>query len=446
MTTPPRAVVLVGNPVAPYSRALRIARSLVAAGFAVEIAAVAAPGLPAHETIGPIDIRRYAPAGPWRRLTGAGTPLAGGTPSSDRQLDEAAARGDPAVPRRVARRIMRFAAALRRWLLWPHSVRAWWWALQRQLPPADLYHACGSLAIAPALAMRRRSRLGPSGTPAAVIYDAIDDVLESNNVLDMPRLILAWHMRRERRWAREADARTTVNAALAARLATRWRVSTPVVLPNYPDMPAGLDAGAPPDLIRREIGLPPETRIVLFQGRLGPRLGIEAAADAVLMVPDSALVLIGFGRGFVAARARDADPAYVGRHYTLPARHPDELLAWTASADVMIVPLPPVSVNQRLSSPNKFWEAMAAGLPVVIAPGLEVMEPIVREYRLGEVAPSPDAAGLAGALRAVLDRPPRLRQEERRRIAELARERFSWPVASGRYLDLVRDLRAGGTR
>ena len=437
--------MLAGNPVAPYSRALRIARSLVAAGFAVEIAAVAAPGMPAHESIGPIHIRRYAPAGPWRWLTGAGTPPTGGTSIADRQLDPTGGRGDPAVARRIGGRAMRLVAALRRWLLWPHSVRAWWWTLRRQLPPADLYHACGSLAVAPALAMRR-AQPGPSGSRAVVIYDAIDDVLESNNVLDMPRVILGWHRRRERRWAREADARTTVNAALAARLAARWGVNTPVVLPNYPDTPAGLDAGAPPDLIRREVGIPPETRIVLFQGRLGPRLGIEAAADAVLLVPDCALVLIGFGRGFSAARALDADPAYVGRHFTLPARHPDELLAWTASADVMIVPLPPVSVNQRLSSPNKFWEAMAAGLPVVIGPGLEVMEPIVREHQLGEVAPSSDADGLAAALQAVLDRAPTVRHDERRRIAKLARERFSWPVASDRYLDLVRELRAGGRR
>jgi len=82
----PRAVVLVGGPAAPYSRSVRIARALAAEGFAVEIAAVAAPGLPNHETIDPgrpgaagepdpgietrppIELRRYAPSGPWRHM------------------------------------------------------------------------------------------------------------------------------------------------------------------------------------------------------------------------------------------------------------------------------------------------------------------------------------------------------------------------------------------
>ena len=73
---------------------------------------------------------------------------------------------------------------------------------RRDVAPADLYHACGSLTVAAALAARGRSPIGPSGERAVVIYDAIDDVFELNNVLDMPAPIRPYHDRRERRWAR----------------------------------------------------------------------------------------------------------------------------------------------------------------------------------------------------------------------------------------------------
>ena len=43
-----------------------------------------------------------------------------------------------------------------------------------------------------------------------------------------------------------------------------------------------------------------------------------------------------------------------------------KLLAWTADADAALIPVPPVSINQRLTSPNKFWEAIAAGTPVIV--------------------------------------------------------------------------------
>lgn len=421
-----RAVILVGNPAAPYSRALRIGRALAAEGYAVEIAAVAAAGLPAEERDGALVIRRYAPGGRWA--------VAGGAPAG-------------ASTRRrsgLAGRLLRGTAAVRRWLLWPHTVRGWWSTLARDLPPADLYHACGSLTIAAALAARHRQPTGPAGQPVRVIYDAIDDVFESNNVLDMPPPIRAWHRRRETTWARAADAVTSVNEPLAVRLAARWRVGSIVVVPNYPEVPLGNAPSSPPNLIRAEIGIPPTESVVLFQGRLGPNLGLDAAADAVLLVPDAVLVLLGFGRGFEAEQARDREARYAGRHWTLPARHPDQLLAWTASADVAVVPLPPVSVNQRLSSPNKFWEALAAGTPVVVPAGLELMAALVRDIDLGVVAATESAADLAEAIRAVLARPPDERRAWRSRIAATAAERFTWPIAEAVYRQLVGSLQPAG--
>jgi glycosyltransferase involved in cell wall biosynthesis len=457
-TTPLRAVVLVGGPAAPYSRAIRIARALAAEGYAVEIAALAAPGLPEREqvagtpagqaegdaaAIGPIEIRRYRPSGLWAVLgasdaasgSGGGDPATGGGGAGTRS----------SLRRSPVRHAFRTATApfvaIRRWLFWPHTVRGWWATLARELQPADLYHACGSLTIAAALAARDRQTIGPSGRPARVVYDAIDDVTESNTALGLPAPIRRRNARTEARWARSADAVITVNEALADRLAARWRPrQRPLVVPNMPEPPDPQLIAHPPDHLRVAAGLPPTTRVVLFQGRLGPGLGLDEAAEAVLRVRGAALVLLGFGRGLAASMARDADPRYAGRHVTLPARHPDELLGWTASADVAIVPLPPLSMNQRLSSPNKFWEAIAAGTPVVVVAGLEVMERLVREHDLGAVAASTAPADLAAAISAVLERTTSEGPAWRGRIAAFSREKYSWPPVATAYRSLVGSL------
>ena len=420
-----RAVVLVGNPAAPYSRGLRIARALSDAGYDVEIAAVASAGLPEREMDGRIVIRRYAPSGAYRSMSAT-------------YRDPGAVSAMPGDRRRplFVRAPLAAAAALRRWLFWPHTVRGWWATLGRELAPADLYHACGSLTIAAALAARRRSPMGQTGRPARVIYDAIDDVVGSNNMIGVPGVFREWFARRERAWARAADARTTVNDALAERLGRRWRTQPPPAIENHPDVPS-IAAGETCDLIRERLKLPEATRIVLFQGRLGPNLGLDEAAEATLLLPDAAFVVIGFGRWAEKCAARDADPRFVGRHFTLPPVHPDELAVWTASADVSIVPLAPVSENQRLSTPNKFWESIIVGTPVVLGPGLPVMEAMVREHSLGRVAASLAPADLAAAIGALLDRPAGERASERERIATLARERFSWPATAARYRDLV---------
>ena len=422
----PRAAVLVGGPAAPYSRGLRVARALVDQGFEVEIAAVAAKGLPVREMDGPIEIRRYAPSGPFAAMAVAhGDPQAPGA---------ARTPGRPGV--RVIRRLL---GAARRWAFWPHTVRGWWATLERELVPAELYHACGSLTIAAALSARGRAQASP-GRPTRVVYDAIDDVIGSNNMLRAPRVVVRLLARRERSWARAADARTTVNDELATRLAARWGTSVPLSVPNYPEVPSSPVAGPAPDRIRTHLGLPPSTRVVLFQGRLGPNLGLDEAAEAVLLVPDAVLVLIGFGRRAAELRARDDDPRFAGRHFTLPPVHPDELPEWTASADVSLVPLPPVSDNQRLSTPNKFWESLIVGTPVVVPAALEVMARIVRELDAGALAASTEPADLAAAIRAVLDRTGGEQARTRRRVAGVARERYSWPAVADRYRALIESI------
>lgn len=455
-----RAVVLVGGPAAPYSRATRIARALAAEGYDVEIAAIAAPGLPARELIaaarpgtvgepapdpgaeGQIEVRRYRPSGPWAVLGASEAATAAAGVGADPSAATAATpRSRATAWRAPLRTVARPALALRRWLFWPHAVRGWWATLAKELPPADLYHACGALAIAPAIAARARHPRGPSGGPVLVIHDAVDHASAGNEAQSAPAFIRRLMARREAVWARAADAIVTVNDPLAASLTAAWRPKRPILaVPNAPEPPDPEIVESPPDLLRRAAGLPDRMRIILYQGRLGPGLGLAEAADAVLLVPDAALVLLGFGRGLGESLARDRDERYAGRHVTLPPRPPDELLAWTAGADVALIAAPPISPNQRLSSANKFWEAIAAGTPIIVVRGLDTMAGIIAEYDLGAVAASGAPADLAVAIGEVLERVGREGGAWRRQIAAVGRERFGWPPIATAYRSLVRSL------
>jgi glycosyltransferase involved in cell wall biosynthesis len=88
----------------------------------------------------------------------------------------------------------------------------------------------------------------------------------------------------------------------------------------------------------------------------------------------------------------------------LPAVPQEELIEWIAGADVAVMPIQPSTLNHRLTVPNKLFEAMAAGVPVV-ASDLPGMAPIVRETGCGLLVDPTDPVALAAAIRTVLDAP-----------------------------------------
>jgi glycosyltransferase involved in cell wall biosynthesis len=412
-----RAVLLVANTAASYSRGLRVARSLAVAGWDVEIAAVAGPDVADAEHDGSITTRRYRPSGFFARWSTMSSP--------------------PTPPTQTLRRLVRRADRAVKAAFWPIHVRGWWRTLRRDLPPADLYHAFGILTVGVALDLAAKARV--AGRQGVVVYDVIDAILDSNNYANVPGPVLDRYRAREAGWVRRVDAVVTVNDALADHCQAIWPFrERPTVLLNSQerwDPPAER-----PDLIRAAAGLPPERKIVLFLGRLGRERGLEEAAEAVLRLDDAALVMLGFTvtQGWDAdLAARSSDPRFAGRHVLLPPVHPDQVRAWAASADVSIIAVPANSLNQRLSTPNKFYESLTAGTPVVLGRDLEVMRAIVEADDLGAVADPADPDDLARALRAVLDQTPDAFAAMRARCLTVMRERYAWEVVVLPYLALV---------
>ncbi|MFI5261189.1 MAG: glycosyltransferase, partial [Candidatus Limnocylindrales bacterium] len=82
----------------------------------------------------------------------------------------------------------------------------------------------------------------------------------------------------------------------------------------------------------------------------------------------------------------------------------------------------------RLSTPNKLWEALAAGVPVV-ASDFPAMRHIVLDDPagpLGAVCDPTDPTALAAALGGLLALEPAARAALRARVHQAATERWNW--------------------
>jgi len=154
------------------------------------------------------------------------------------------------------------------------------------------------------------------------------------------------------------------------------------------------------------------------------------------------LALLGFGG--IRAELADlvAEPRFGGRLHLLDAVSPGDLLDWVAGADVDVIPLQHSTLNHWLCTPNKLWESLAAGVPVVVS-DFPAMRPIVLDDpsgALGAVCDPADPASIAEAVRTIVERPPEARAELRRRCLEAAHERWNWEHESATLVELYSEI------
>ncbi len=180
----------------------------------------------------------------------------------------------------------------------------------------------------------------------------------------------------ERALVQHCDGIVTVNDSIADMMALLYRCPRPDVVLNCPRVAQYGDAVNDAGLLRAATGLPASTRILLYQGAMSAHRNLMEMVEGMALVQrsDVALVLMG-GRSALGdqleARAREL--ALLGsRVFLVPEQPASDLLRWTAGADAGIIPYPPVDLNTVLCTPNKLFEFLSAGLPILASHGTEL--------------------------------------------------------------------------
>jgi glycosyltransferase involved in cell wall biosynthesis len=249
----------------------------------------------------------------------------------------------------------------------------------------------------------------------------------------------AWYTVLEQLLVPRAAAHLTVSAPIARHYERVYRLPTVELVPNYPDV------GRP--IVRREIRdlvpeLPPAVPIVLHLGAFMPDRGLEQVVEALRDVPDAHLVILGAGsRGPELAR-------FAARHGVGERVHPlapvpsDEVIGYAASATIGVAPIVPTTLNNRYSLPNKLFQYMAAGLPV-LASALPQMTEIVEGSEAGVTVDTRDVRAIAAALRRLFDDPAGLGRmgASARRAVE---DRYNWSTSASTLLSVYARLVSRG--
>jgi glycosyltransferase involved in cell wall biosynthesis len=143
------------------------------------------------------------------------------------------------------------------------------------------------------------------------------------------------------------------------------------------------------------------TKIILYQGALNLGRGIEAAIRAMQYLDGAELWLAGDGdltaqlKQMVAELKLDQKVKFLGR---LPLA---ELSQITRQADLGISLEEDLGLNYRYALPNKLFDYIQAGVPVLVS-NLPEMKKIVEHYQIGAVAETHQRKELAEIMKTAL--------------------------------------------
>jgi glycosyltransferase involved in cell wall biosynthesis len=416
-SAPLRVVLLLNNAFTVDSRSWKLATSLTAAGCEVTVVARPGDGLPAADERDGYRIVRVAPPQTLGWLPAPGLPRTDARPGT---------KARSAVARTRVRDTVGRAAQAARYLV---RTRAWASAVAAAVgpQPVDIWQSEGLVTLP--VALRLRTKRG-----GKVIYDSRDIHLESARFALLPERWRGLLADRERRWAQAADAVVTVNVPYAEHL--ERTLGRPMTLVYNGPLP--YDPPDPPDRrFHRDLGLPSSVKVALILGAVVAHRGIDEAAIAIGGLPDVHLVVIGDGGAKAAIQARAASLPHADRIHFLPAAPPAEILSWTASADVAVIPIQPSTLNHRLTTPTRLFDAMGAGVSVVAA-DLPGMAGIVRETGVGVLVDPTSPHAIAAGIREILDATPERRAAYRAACLAAARGPYAWERGVERLLALYR--------
>ncbi len=382
-------VHVVLNPFTHDARVLRAASLGMELGGRVSVLAMHGPGLAESERVDGLEVRRFGLA-------------------------------SRSLPRRRAWQMLKYAELAARMTAAGARIRP------------DLVHAHDLNALPIGWAIARL-------TGARLVYDSHELWADRSPGGNRPGWFTRTGIRAERFFGRRADAVITVSDGIAHLIERDAGLRVAGVIRNLPEpAPPSADSerGGP---LRRALGVGPDAPVLLYQGGLHPGRGLGVLVEAMARLPRGRTTLVFLGAGSLRPEleARAGDLSLGGDVRFLDAVPPGELAAWTRGATLGLHPIEDRSLNHRHCLPNKLFEYIQAGVPVLVS-DLPEMRRVVEEYRVGETCPPGDPAALAERIGAMLSDPSRLATYRRNTVR--AASELNWNREKSRLAAVYRRL------
>jgi len=245
-----------------------------------------------------------------------------------------------------------------------------------------------------------------------------------------------WWSRLEAKHIRAASAIFTVSDSIADALSVDYGIERPVLVQNFPVMrDAGSSDAKSSGSIRKDLGLGDQT-LILHLGQMKAARGCENLVRAMPRVRDAHLVFLGYGPLSDELKNLTTELDLTHRVHFLPPVKPDTIQEYIESVDIGVTLLRDTCLNHRYALPNKLFDYIHAGIPVLGA-DLDEVNRLVETHEIGMTADSARPGQIARRLNEMIESPHREGWKINTRTVS---ETFRWEYASQRMMHPIRRI------
>lgn len=261
-----------------------------------------------------------------------------------------------------------------------------------------------------------------------LVYDAHEIFTEVPELIHRRFKQRTWQ-RLERKLLPHIKHMITVNDSIANWYHEKYGVQ-PLVVRNIPDKPSVVIHKT-----REEVGWPLDKKIIVLQGAgINIDRGSEELVQAMQFVHGAVLMIIGSGDVLPKLKQMVVELKLSDRVYFVGKVRPDELKALTRLADIGVTLDKDTNINYRFSLPNKIFDYIHAGVPV-LSSKLPELKRIITNYNVGVISESHVPEVLAREVQHMLESP---QYEIWKSNTARAAQELSWNNEK-RRLDIVFD-------
>jgi len=225
------------------------------------------------------------------------------------------------------------------------------------------------------------------------IYDSYDLSTESVEMIGKPFACWFWRLI-ERLMIRKARRVYTISESIATFLRLKYKINVDLVR-NTPEF--HLIKNFPPQYRLVHEGL----KVLIYQGAVNRGRGLEMIINAMKFLPDAMFFIVGEGEEEKKLEQLVLRTSLYNRVIFYGRVPFEELKFLTMQADLGLSAEEDICLNYRYSLPNKLFDYIHAGIPVLVS-GMPEMSKLISKCQIGRIIADRSPEKLAAQIREML--------------------------------------------